>query len=106
MKKLVQVIQLLNINKSKDSLGGSTKYFGYNISLSGNYLVVGSPYEDPISASNSGAFYVYKKVSGVWKQIQKITNHSHETRTNRRIGEVVNLYGDYLFTTGNGIVFV
>ena len=90
----------------KDSLGGGTKYFGYNISLSGNYLVVGSPYADPISASNSGAIYVYKKVNDVWKQIQKITNHSHETRTNRQIGNVVNLYGDYLFTTGNGIVFV
>ena len=90
----------------KDSLGGNTKHYGYNISLSGNYLVVGSPSADPLGTSNSGAIYVYKKVNGVWKQIQKITNHSHETRDNRQIGQVVNLYGDYLFTTGNGIVFV
>ena len=82
----------------KESEFGDIQY-GYNVSLSGDYLAVGAPYDDPMNTSNSGAIFIYKRVSGVWKKIQKIHKHPFGSsyRNNRFLGVRVNLYGDYLF---------
>ncbi len=53
--------------------------FGWSVSISGNYAIVGAPYEDhDLSGMNplrsSGSVYIFERdLSGHWNQIQKIT---------------------------------
>ncbi len=51
----------------------SDDFFGYNISASENYLIVGSPYNNVlVTSSHSGACFVYKKMNDVFLKVQKI----------------------------------
>ncbi|MBN2893568.1 MAG: T9SS type A sorting domain-containing protein [Bacteroidales bacterium] len=43
-------------------------YFGYSVAISGDYVVVGSPYCDE-NGFNSGAFYVFKKPTNGWEDM-------------------------------------
>ena len=53
-------------------------YFGWSVSIDGNYAVVGTPgldmqlslYEEAI---NVGGAYIFENVAGVWQQIQKLS---------------------------------
>ena len=48
-------------------------FFGYDISSSNSYLVVGSPYNNVSETSSvSGACFVYKKMNDVFLRVQKI----------------------------------
>jgi len=52
-------------------------FFGNSVAINGNYIIVGSRFEDDNvsgadSISNAGAAYIYKLTNGVWSQQQKI----------------------------------
>jgi len=41
-------------------------YFGYSVAISGDVVVVGSPYSDPGGTSSAGVAYVFVKPGGGW----------------------------------------
>jgi hypothetical protein len=62
----------LEDDKLTASLPGSSDYFGYAVSVSGNTAVIGT-YLDDDAAADAGCAYVFKKVGGVWTEIAKLT---------------------------------
>jgi len=47
--------------------------FGYSIAISGDYILVGAPYEDPGAVSDAGSAYLFKKdANGSVTQIAKL----------------------------------
>ncbi|MCP4121756.1 MAG: hypothetical protein GY751_08375, partial [Bacteroidetes bacterium] len=67
----------LQVQKIVASDRSSTDWFGSSVAISGNYAVVGAYQEDhDVSGSNllsnAGSAYVFKNISGVWTEIQKI----------------------------------
>ena len=53
--------------------------FGYSVSISGNYAIVGAYLQDEddiggTPLANAGAAYMFKQTAGAWSQIQKIVN--------------------------------
>ncbi len=54
------------------SNGGSSDYFGFNVSLSGDLALVGAYLEDA-RGSNAGAAYVFSRSGTQWTQAQKLT---------------------------------
>ncbi|NRA54795.1 MAG: LruC domain-containing protein [Gammaproteobacteria bacterium] len=69
----------------------SNDYFGAAVSMSSDYLAIGSP---SVSAANSGSVYIYKKTDSGWAQDIEITSTS--SMKNNRFGSAVMLSGDYL----------
>ena len=80
--------QLLQIDQSKltatDGLVGDL--FGYSVAVDGNTAVIGAHKTDYIdlndssnNLADSGAAYVFTKVSGVWKQVAKLTASDGDT---------------------------
>lgn len=56
---------------------GPNDNFGYSVSISGKYIVVGAPYEDEDltggnSMTDAGSAYVFKESGGTWIQIKKL----------------------------------
>jgi hypothetical protein len=99
-------------------------YFGSDIAVDGDYLVIGAKQQD-YDATNgnqetsAGAAYIFKKdINGVWIETQKITPSHRDYSDN--IGESVSIAGDYIVLAskndtdeananplnGNGSVFV
>lgn len=72
--------------------------FGNAVSIDGNYAVVGCYNDgsdtDGLKRTLSGAVYVYRYDSGVWKQIQKLT--ANDTRGADEFGYSVAIKGDYI----------
>src|SRR5210317_78261 len=70
----------------------ASDYFGYSVSISGDYAIVGAPYEDT-GGSNAGAAYIYtrKPSTGVWGSEQKILGEA----AGDEFGKSVSISGDY-----------
>ena len=76
--------------------------FGASVAISGDYIVVGAPWEDPLAAngsyqSDAGSAYVFKKDQGGtdnWGQVKKIG--SSILIGNANFGESVAISGDYI----------
>ncbi len=52
--------------------GAADDYFGYSVSISGDYAIVGAYYDDD-SGSNSGSAYIFKRDGTSWGEQAKIT---------------------------------
>jgi hypothetical protein len=52
--------------------GAATDYFGYSVSISGDYAIVGALYDDD-NGSASGSAYVFKRDGVSWSQQAKLT---------------------------------
>jgi hypothetical protein len=61
----VQVAKLL----ASDT--GQGDQFGIGVAISGDWQLVGAPYDDDI-AVQSGAVYVYRRINGSWSEVQKL----------------------------------
>ena len=70
--------------------------FGYSVSISGDYAIVGSPFDDDVG-SNSGSVYIYYRNQGgidnSWGQATKIT--ASDGAADDRFGWSVSISGDY-----------
>ncbi len=68
------------VQKIVNSDRATVDRLGYSVSISGDYIVAGAPYEDhnPIgldSLRGSGSAYIFeRKASGTWNEVQKIVN--------------------------------
>ncbi len=72
--------------------------FGFSVSVSGNYAVVGAPNEDEDAAGstveNSGAAYIFKRSGSQWSFLKKITPSLRGI--NDAFGSAVALSGEWL----------
>ncbi|MDQ6477975.1 T9SS type A sorting domain-containing protein [Dyadobacter sp. LHD-138] len=90
------------IKKITASTRGVTDFFGYAVSINGDYAIVGAYFEgeDALEAntlSASGSAYIFKKDQGgadSWGQIKKIT--APIRNDNDLFGSSVSISGDYL----------
>ena len=52
----------------------SSDDFGFSVSISGNYAVVGTPFDDDTAGTNQGSAYVFElDGTNVWQQVAKLT---------------------------------
>jgi hypothetical protein len=80
--------------KIKASDKEQSDQFGYSVSISGDYAIVGAFLEDT-GGANAGAAYIYKRdaTTGVWGSEQKI--QAGDKQTTDRFGISVSISGDY-----------
>jgi hypothetical protein len=71
----------------------SSDYFGYDVTISGDYAAVGSIYEDD-TGSSAGSVYIFKRSGTSWTQQSKI--QSSDIAANHNFGCAVAMDGDYL----------
>ena len=71
----------------------NNSYFGWGISLYGDYLAAGSYYED-MGGSNRGSTYVFKRNSS--DDFNLVSKLNGTLEDSARFGYSVSLYGDYL----------
>ena len=67
-------------------------YFGYSVDVQGDYAIIGAYGDDDI-ASDAGAAYIFRNISGTWTEVQKITAPNAEA--DDHFGIDVGIYGDY-----------
>jgi len=78
----------------KASDASSYDRFGTSVSISGDTVVVGAPYDDDNGKSESGSAYVFvRSSSGVWSQQEKLTAGSDATEW-EYFGYSVSVSGD------------
>lgn len=71
-------------------------YFGKSISLNSEFIAIGSPLHDA-NFGDSGAVYLYRKVSGTWNFFQKIT--ASDAAVNNQFGTFVKIHNNQLFVS-------
>lgn len=57
-----------------DQDGGAYDYFGFSVSISGNYAIVGAPGDDVGANTDQGSVIPYILSGGTWLQLSKITD--------------------------------
>jgi hypothetical protein len=77
---------------------GLDDFFGYSVSIHGNYAIVGAFQEDEDSSANnmlneSGSAYIFTRSGGSWALQQKLVASDRGRRD--RFGASVAIYGDY-----------
>ena len=77
---------------------GAGAYFGKSICVSGDYLIVGAPYENEDemgldSLGAAGSAYIYKNNGGTWTEVQKIV--ASDRGSTEFFGWSVAISGDY-----------
>jgi hypothetical protein len=80
------------IAKLTASDAAASDYFGRSVSISGNAIVIGAPFDDDHGA-NSGSAYAYREVTGTWRQVAKISNGEY--------GEAGENFGYSVAASGN-----
>lgn len=61
-------------------------YFGFSVSIDGDYAIVGSPFEDPNGITNGGSAHIYVRSGSTW---------SYQTKLNRTASSTANAYFGY-----------
>jgi hypothetical protein len=88
-----QITKLVNSDRQ------DSDNYGYNVSMSGDYAIVGAPFHDNDAAngnsmSNAGAAYILKLTNGKWSQVQKIVSSDRAVGDN--FGYRVAIDGNYI----------
>jgi hypothetical protein len=90
--------------------GSDNDFFGYSVSINGNYAIVGAPNDDD-KGINSGSAYIFERDSnGNWGK--EVSNQSHRTETkkifasdgsdNEIFGSSVSINGNYFIVGDYG----
>ena len=72
--------------------GATDDDFGYSVSISGDYAIIGARFDDD-NGENSGSAYIFKRTGENWLQQAKLT--ASEPDANFRFGESVSICGEY-----------
>ena len=81
-------------------------YFGYSVSISGDYAIVGATFEKQDTAgsnwiSKAGSAYIFERnTTGTWVQVQKIV--ASDRGTDDYFGWSVSISGDYVIVGAYG----
>ncbi len=90
----------------------SAEKFGFSVSISGDYCIVGAPNED-LQASTEEAAYVFKRNGASWNQIKKLTDPENDGYDD--FAQAVSISGDYcavgvpdkhISGSGDGCVYI
>ena len=79
--------------------GAAGDYFGYSVSISGDYAIVGADGDDD-SGSYSGSAYIFKRDGTNWSQQAKLT--ASDGAANDSFGISVSISGDYAIVGADG----
>jgi hypothetical protein len=80
------------MEKLVPSDGAANDYFGYAVSVSGDYAIVGA-YLDDNPNTNQGSAYIYKRYDSHWIQETKIS-HDVDSDTSDQFGYAVSIFGN------------
>ncbi len=78
-----------------DATGANSDAFGYSVSISGNIVIIGAPFDDNEAFTNQGSASVYRNVTGTWNLSIKTTNPSGRSNVN---------WGWSVSVSGNSII--
>ncbi len=88
------------VQKITASDAATNDRFGYSVSISGNYAIVGA-YLDDDDGTNSGSAYVFERnMGGTWNEVQKLT--ASDAASSDRFGESVSISGNYTIVGADG----
>jgi hypothetical protein len=73
--------------------GAAYDEFGYSVSISGDYAIIGAAYDDNINGVDAGAAYIFKRSGTNWTQEVKLTASDGEDSD--LFGISVSLNADY-----------
>ena len=73
--------------------GGAGDCFGWSVSISGDYAIVGAPFDDNFGAASSGSAYIFHRSGETWPQQAKLLNINPEAGD--EFGGSVSISGDY-----------
>jgi hypothetical protein len=76
----------------------SSDNFGYAVSISGDYLISGMPYDDDLG-TNSGSAYIYKRTAHGWQLMEKL--QASDGATDDRFGFSVAISNDYAIVSAH-----
>jgi hypothetical protein len=79
--------------------GAASDYFGQSVSISGDYAIVGAPYDDD-NGSHSGSAYIFYRDGTTWLQQAKLL--ISDGYANDWFGCSVSISGDYAIVGANG----
>ena len=82
------------LQKVKDYYGEKGELFGFAVSISGNYLIVGSPFDNYDLNLKQGSASIYKFDGSSWLSMQKITAYTPVSNLGR-FGFSVCISNDY-----------
>jgi hypothetical protein len=69
-------------------------WFGYSVSISGDYAVIGAKYDDVEGLENCGSAYVFRRGRTAWIQQAELT--ASDGAANDWFGHSVSICGDYI----------
>jgi hypothetical protein len=72
--------------------GNAYDWFGWSVSISGDYAIVGAHYDDD-NGADSGSAYIFKRNGTTWSQQDKLT--ASDSAAGDRFGWSVSISGDY-----------
>jgi len=87
------------LDKLLASDGDESNYFGYCVSVSGDYAIVGALYDDD-NGMDSGSAYIFKRDGTAWSQEAKLT--ASDGAASDWFGTSVSISGDYAIVGASG----
>jgi hypothetical protein len=73
--------------------------FGYSVSISGDYAIVGAHYNDD-NGTSSGCAYIFKRTGTAWAQQAKL--RAGDAAASDKFGQSVDIDGDYAIVGASG----
>ena len=79
--------------------GNASAWFGWSVSVSGNYAIVGAYQDDVNGMANSGSAYIFLRSGTTWSQQAKLT--ASDSAAGDVFGCSVSISGDYAIVGAN-----
>ena len=95
----VEVTVNLSLTKILASDGANSNYFGFSVSISEDYAVVGA-YGDDDNGDDSGSAYIFSRSGTSWSEQAKLT--PSDGANNDQFGFSVSISGDFCLVGANG----
>jgi PKD repeat protein len=86
------------VTKLTASDGVAYDFFGWSVSISGGYAIVGARYDDD-KGSESGSAYIFEKSGNSWNQVAKLT--ASDGAANNCFGSSVSIFAGYAIVGAN-----
>ncbi len=77
-----------------DATGATDDLFGFSVSISGSYAIVGAPYDDGFEGIDQGSASIFKYNGSNWIMIKKLTEATGATHDH--FGYSVSISGNYV----------
>ncbi len=73
--------------------GAGSDYFGRSVAISGNFAIIGAPYDDLVFSPNRGSAYIFFYNGSTWVQQQKLL--AGDGASDDQFGMAVSMSGNY-----------